>query len=108
MTEAESSNNRRPRFDAQDVRDALPAIDAGLFALSHVPGVAPYAGALRVVTAIGQVALPNEQKILLAKLKLVREQITELEKSPKTNARAIKSLRTQMDVYVDLLTENAP
>jgi hypothetical protein len=94
----------QPWITPEKVREALPAVDAALFALSAIPVLQPYALAARAVTGAGQLILPNEQKNLLIELKRAYAEFKAAREF--NDEAAVLVANARMHLCIELLVKN--
>lgn len=97
-------NEATPRVTAEDVRNVLPAIDALLFAASHVPVLKPYALTMRAVTGVGQLFIPNYTEDVLHELKRTYELLLDARESEDEDE--VEKLSIRLGVVIELLTKH--
>jgi len=103
-TPVKKSTSKRTFLTKRRVKTALPLIDAGLAALTGIKPIGPYIKILRMAATMGANAIPDDPDALLTLMREVRLKIKELEHTS-NSGRELKILRTQLDVYVDLLLD---
>jgi hypothetical protein len=99
-------NEAAPRVTAEDVRNVMPAVDAVLFALSHIPAIKPYAIAVRSITGVGQLFVPNYAEDLLAELKRTYGALVAAEALEDDSE--VRKQNIRLRVCIELLTKNVP
>lgn len=98
----DSKDTKKPFISAQQVRNAIPVIDAVLASVSTVPPVAPYANAARVLTQAGAGALFDPQTALLKRMKLLQAEIND---TAAAEVSKMERLQLKMSMYLEMLLD---
>lgn len=99
-----AARSTTPWLNPKRVQDALPFLQLGLGLLEGNKAARPYVRTLRSVLNLGDVALGSTESApeLLQKVRNTRIEIKELKKQKPLDKEKLKSLRAELDSYLDL------
>lgn len=101
--------SKAPWLSAQNMRTAADVLQLGLGLLERNPKARPYAAAVRVATTLGIAAIPEDNTLVLEKIRALRTELrvyeSRAELTAKEAQRAI-TLSGQIFALLDLLLES--